>query len=174
METQVLFMLRDDDKDLSSISRAPIEQQKEFWAQRFRDAGWQADRFLAGLKTAEDFYCQEILQVRTETWYNDRVVLLGDAGYCPSPLKGMGTTASFVGAHVLGGEIMRNLENISQAFENYDQTLRPFVNEIQKVNTSLIRWALPTSQWGVAIWLFVAKLICFFRFPEIAGRLSSE
>jgi hypothetical protein len=54
-ETQVLFMLRDDDKGLSSISRAPIEQQKEFWAQRFRDAGWQADRFLAGLNTAGFF-----------------------------------------------------------------------------------------------------------------------
>jgi 2-polyprenyl-6-methoxyphenol hydroxylase-like FAD-dependent oxidoreductase len=86
----------------------------------------------------------------------------------------MGTTASFVGAYVLAGEIMRNPENIPQAFENYDETLRPFVNEIQKVNTSLIRWALPTSQWGVSIWLFVAKLICFFRIPEIAARLSSE
>jgi hypothetical protein len=38
-ETQVYFVLKDDSKDLWNISRAPVEQQKEFWAQRFCDAG---------------------------------------------------------------------------------------------------------------------------------------
>lgn len=65
-ETQVYFVLRDDSEELRNIPRAPVEQQKEFWAQKFSDAGWQVDRFLEGMKTAENFYCQEVVQVQTD------------------------------------------------------------------------------------------------------------
>jgi 2-polyprenyl-6-methoxyphenol hydroxylase-like FAD-dependent oxidoreductase len=74
------------------------------------------------MKTTENFYCQEVVQVRTDTWHKGRVVLLGDAAHCPSPFSGMGTTGSFVGAYVLAGEINRNTENLPQAFANYDET----------------------------------------------------
>ena len=173
-ETQVYFVLKDDSKDLWEIPKAPVEQQKEFWAQRFCDAGWQADRFLEGMKTTENFYCQEVVQVRTDTWHKGRVVLLGDAAHCPSPFSGMGTTGSFVGAYVLAGEINRNTENLPQAFANYDETLRPFVNEIQKVNLFFLRLAFPETQWGIAILRFIAGLLCFLRIPDLVVRFSKE
>ncbi|RFU33900.1 hypothetical protein B7463_g2400, partial [Scytalidium lignicola] len=173
-ETQVYFTLQDDSKDLGSIPKAPVEQQKEFWAQRYRDAGWQTDRFLEGMKTAENFYCQEVVQVRIDTWHKGRVVLLGDAGYCPSPFSGMGTTSSFVGAYVLAGEISRNPENLHDACVKYDQTLRPFVNEIQKVHPFLIRLAIPKTQLGVTILHFIVGLICFLRIPNLIARFSKE
>ena len=34
-----------------------------------------------------------------------RVTLVGDAGYCPSPLSGQGTSLALVGAYVLAGEL---------------------------------------------------------------------
>lgn len=173
-ETQVAFTFMDDSKELRSIPRAPIEQQKEFWAQKFHGTGWQADRFIEGMKTTENFYCQEIVQVRTDTWYKNRVVLLGDAGYCPSSFSGMGTTASFVGAYVLAGEINRNAEDIPLAFANYEKTLRPFVEEIQNVNPSLLRLGFPQTQLGISILHFVAGMLCFFRIPELVTRFSSE
>ncbi|KIX04836.1 uncharacterized protein Z518_05707 [Rhinocladiella mackenziei CBS 650.93] len=163
-----------DSRDLSSIPRAPVEQQKEFWAQRFLGAGWETDRFLEGLKTTGNFYCQEIVQVLIDKWYKGRVVLLGDAAYCPSPFSGMGTTGSFVGAYVLAAEINRNPENLAQAFANYEKTLRPFVNEIQKVNTSFLRFTMPDTKWGIAILHFITRLVCFLRIPEIIAKLSKE
>ena len=84
-ETQVYLILKDNSPEVSSIHRGSVEQQKEFWAQRFRGAGWQTDRFLEGMKTTENFYSQEVVQVRTDTWHKGRVVLLGDAAHCPSP-----------------------------------------------------------------------------------------
>lgn len=173
-ETQVSFFLKDDWKELSSIREAPVEQQKEFWAQRFRDAGWQTDRFLEGLKTTETFYSQEVVQVRAETWHKGRVVLLGDAAYCPSPFSGMGTTGSFVGAYVLAGEINRHTENLPQAFANYDRILRPFINEIQKVNPGLLRLAIPDTQWGVAALRFLLGLLCFLRIPDLIAKFSKK
>lgn len=103
------------------------------------------------MKTTENFYCQDVVQVHTNIWYKDRVILLGDAGYCPSPFSGMETTSSLVGAYVLAGEINRNTENLDQALENYDKTLRPFVNEIQKTSLFLLRQGLPMIQWGFSI-----------------------
>jgi len=38
-------------------------------------------------------------------WYRGRTVLLGDAGYCGSPLAGLGTAMALVGAYVLAGEL---------------------------------------------------------------------
>ncbi|KAF4980689.1 hypothetical protein FZEAL_3357 [Fusarium zealandicum] len=173
-ETQVYFILRDDAKELSSIHKAPVEQQKEFWSQKFRDAGWETDRFLEGMKTTDNFYCQEVVQVKTDTWYKGRVVLLGDAAYCPSPFSGMGTTGSFVGAYVLAGEITRNADDLSQAFSNYDQKMRPFVAEMQKLNTSLMRLFFPSTQWGITIIHFVVWILCLLRIPDMIARFSKE
>lgn len=79
----------------------------------------------------DNFYCQEVIQIHTDTWsQGGRVVLLGDAAYCPSPITGMGTTGAFVGAYVLAGEITRHNQNLARAFAEYDRTLRPFVDEI--------------------------------------------
>lgn len=173
-ETQVYFALKDDSKDLWNIPKVPLEQQKAFWAERFRSAGWQVHRFLEGMKTAENFYCQEVVQVRTDTWHKGRVVLLGDGAHCASPFSGMGTTGSFVGAYVLAGEINRNTENLSQALANYDKALRPFVNEIQKINPFWLRLLMPETQWGITVLHFLVALICFLRIPDLVATFSKE
>ncbi|KAG2171398.1 hypothetical protein INT43_009059 [Umbelopsis isabellina] len=173
-DTQVYFATKDDSEELRSIPRAPIEQQKEFWAQRFSGAGWHTDRFIQGMKDSSFFYCQELVQVKADTWYKGRVVLLGDAGYCPSPVTGMGTTASFVGAYVLAGEISRNPQNLSEALANYEKTLRPFVNEIQGINKTVIRSVFPQTQLGISILHFIAGLVCFLRIPELFAKYESN
>lgn len=173
-ETQVYLVLNDDTKELSSIPRASVGQQKEFWAQRFRDAGWETERFLEGLKTTENFYCHEVAQVHADKWYKGRVVLLGDAAYCPSPFSAMGTTGSFIGAYVLAGEINRTAENLTQAFENYEKTLRPFLNEIQKLNPFTLRLAMPETQLGITIIHFIARVLCFLCIRDLISRFSRE
>ncbi|KAI8574923.1 hypothetical protein K450DRAFT_276073 [Umbelopsis ramanniana AG] len=173
-ETQVYFAIKDDSEELRSLPRASIEQQKAFWSEKFSGAGWQTDRFIEGMKNAEYFYCQEVIQVRTDTWYKNRVVLLGDAGYCPSPVTGMGTTASFVGAYVLAGEINRNAQNLPVALANYEKTLRPFINEVQVINRQMIRSVFPQTQLGILILHFVAGILCYFRIPELIAKFSNS
>ncbi|UKZ61369.1 uncharacterized protein TrAtP1_002635 [Trichoderma atroviride] len=173
-ETQVYLTLRDDSKELQNMPRASVEKQKEFWTERFRDAGWETARFLQGLKTAENFYCQHVVQVRTDTWYKGRVVLVGDAAYCPSPFSGMGTTGSFVGAYVLAGEINRSPSDLNSAFANYNKTLRPFVNEIQKVSQFFVRFGLPETQFGASFNLFLAQMVSVFRIPDFIAKYTTE
>ncbi|KAM0349095.1 hypothetical protein ACHAPU_004031 [Fusarium lateritium] len=173
-ETQVYLILKDDSPEISSIHKGSVEQQKEFWTRRFRSAGWQTDRFLEGMETTENFYSQEVVQVQTDTWHKGRVVLLGDAAHCPSPFSGMGTTASFVGAYVLAGEISQNKDNLPLAFENYDKTLRPFIDEVQNIKISMIKLFIPDTRWGVAILQWLAWFVCLLRIPFLISRFSSE
>ena len=171
-ETQVYLILRDDSEELRSIPKVSTELQKEFWSRRFSDAGWQTDRFLEGMKITDNFYCQEVVQVRTDTWHKGRVVLLGDAAHCPSPFSGMGTTGSFVGAYVLAGEINRNRNDLPLALANYDKILRPFVTEIQKIKPAFLRLAIPETSWEIAILHFFVELLCFLRIPDLVARFS--
>ncbi|KAI6089754.1 FAD/NAD(P)-binding domain-containing protein [Hypoxylon rubiginosum] len=173
-ETQVYFILRDASPELSSVPRSSVAQQKMFWAQRFRDAGWQMDRFIAGMQTTSNWFCQEVVQIRTSTWHRGRVVLLGDAAHCPSPFSGMGTTGALIGAYVLAGEISRSPDDLARAFASYDAALRPFVDEIQNVKPFLLRLGIPETWWGIMILHAIYRVVCFLRIPDLISRFSSE
>ncbi|PYH92406.1 monooxygenase [Aspergillus ellipticus CBS 707.79] len=174
-QAQVYFMLRDGSKEVSDLSKVPVEKQKEFWAGRYCDAGWEVKRFIEGMWETENFYSHENLQVRTDTWFRGRVVLLGDAAHCPAVFTGMGTTGSLVGAYVLAGEINRHPGDVAKALKSYEETLRPFVNEIQKTGPSfLIRWLMPETRWGISVLRAVATVLCFFRIPDLLSRLGGE
>ncbi|CUM68579.1 uncharacterized protein PRCAT00006306001 [Priceomyces carsonii] len=171
-ETQAYFALNDDSEELEKMPKASMEKQKEFWSQRFQGAGWQKDRFIEGMKSTDNFYCQEVIQIHTGTWYKGRVVLLGDAAKCPSSASGMGTSSALISAYVLAGEIVGNSKNLTQAFANYDKTIRPFINRIQKLNGASMR--LPKTKLGVSLILFLARLLCFFRIPYLITKFSKE
>ncbi|MEU9661624.1 FAD-dependent monooxygenase [Streptomyces chartreusis] len=174
-ETQVYFVIREDSAEASAIHRAPVEQQQEFWAGRFRDAGWQTERFIEGMRTSPFFYSQEIAQVRSDTWSKGRVVLAGDAAHCASPYSGMGTSGGLVGAYVLAGEINRQAHDLPTALANYDCVLRPFVNAIQaEVNPRLLRVGMPMNQHAISAFHSATALACFFRIPDLVARFSKQ
>lgn len=159
-----------------------LEEQKRIWIEMFRGAGWQAPRFLDALEeggVSDDFYDFQIGQVRMDKWYKNRVVLLGDAGYGPSPISGKGTTSAFVGAYVIAGEITKHCtgpsakDGVPAALEAYDRTLRPFMKTVQNVN---FRPGLlyPKSAWGITIISTVLWLVSSLKIDKLFLRLLSD
>ena len=73
-----------------------VASQKALFREIFANAGWEVERVLDGMDKSDDFYLQEIAQVKlwpakqppNLLWSRGRVVCLGDAGYCPTPLSG--------------------------------------------------------------------------------------
>ncbi|WP_306334631.1 FAD-dependent monooxygenase [Streptomyces sp. KL118A] len=174
-ETQVYFVMREESTEASAIHRAPVEQQRKFWADRFRDAGWQTERFIQGMEDSPFFYSQEIAQVRTDRWSMGRVVLAGDAAHCASPYSGMGISGGLVGAYVLAGEINGHADDLPTALANYDRVLRPFVDKIQaEVNPRILRLGLPMNKRAISAFQNATALACFFRVPELVARFSRE
>ncbi|MFF1574363.1 FAD-dependent monooxygenase [Leifsonia sp. NPDC058292] len=174
-ETQVYFVLREESGEASAIHRRPVEEQKQFWASRFRDAGWQTERFIDGMKDAPFFYSQEVVQVRADTWSKGRVVLAGDAAHCASPYSGMGVSGGLVGGYVLAGEINRNSGDLTTAFANYDRTLRPFVDEIQgTVKPAILKLGLPKTQAAITAFRTLTAVATGLHIPELVARFATE
>lgn len=156
------------------IIKQDIVAQKAALVEDFADAGWEVPLILEGLETTPDFYAQEIGQVKTDVWSKGRVVLLGDAAHCPSPLTGMGTTSAFVGAYVLAGELSRSPDDIPLALKNYDTTLRPFVNEIQKINHLALSILFRESSTGVWLSRTILSLMSKLRIDKFLQAILPD
>ncbi len=145
------------------------EQQKAFLIDHFRDAGWEAPRVLAGLETTGDLYFDVLRQVKMERWSSGRVVLTGDAAWCATPIAGIGTTLAIVGAYVLAGEIAEQ-PSLADAFERYDQIMRPFVEKGQNVPKIAPKMLQPQTRFGVALQRAVLRVAAAPGIKQVATR----
>ncbi|MEV6038179.1 FAD-dependent monooxygenase [Nonomuraea sp. NPDC052116] len=105
-----------------------VEQQKRLIQERCSGLRWEVPKLLEAMWKADDFYFDAMAQVRMERWSKGRVALVGDAGYCASPLSGQGTSLALVGAYVLAQELGK--EPIG-AFDRYEERMRPYVAQNQ-------------------------------------------
>ncbi len=107
-------------------------EQKQFLCDTFRDFGWETQNILNRMPESDDFYFDAITQVKMNSWTKGRIALIGDAGYCASPLSGQGNNLAFVGAYILAGELKAANGNYIQAFTRYNKLLHPFVETNQE------------------------------------------
>lgn len=108
-------------------------QQQQTLRNFFQGMGWEVDKFLQLMPDSPDFYFDSVAQILMEQWSKERVVLLGDAGYCASPMSGQGTSLALVGAYVLAGELANGNGNYTRAFERYQNEMGPYVELNQAV-----------------------------------------
>ncbi|MCK7555594.1 FAD-dependent monooxygenase [Chitinophaga sedimenti] len=62
---------------------------------------------------------------------NGHLVLLGDAGYCPTALSGMGASLSIYGAKAPAHFISKTPENLTLACKNYNTLMQPLIQKFQ-------------------------------------------
>lgn len=161
--------------DPLEYDRRDVDAQLSVLADRFAGAGWESQRLLAAARTADDFYFDAFVQVQMPSWASGRVALVGDAGYCASPLSGMGTALALVGAYVLAGEVGSadselGPERLAAAFAKYEATLRPFVTNVQKLPAGIDGYA-PKSNLDITITALVMKWMQRLPFRPIADRM---
>lgn len=123
-----------------------LAQQKELIRSRFSAEQWQVPQLLKLMDEAPDFYFDSVSQIRMDRWSKGRVVLLGDAGYCASPMSGMGTSMAVVGAYILAGELQAAAGDHSIAFKNYETKMRPLTTACQKLAEGA-EWFVPQTRF---------------------------
>jgi 2-polyprenyl-6-methoxyphenol hydroxylase-like FAD-dependent oxidoreductase len=136
--------------DAVEYDRDDVAAQKRLLREIFAGVKWEAQRMLAMLDAATDFYFDSLSQVKMDAWSRGRVVLLGDAACCPSPMSGMGTSLATVGAYVLAAEMKAAGGDYPTAFAKYEVALRGFAAEAQKLAES-VSWFIPRTR--VKLWL---------------------
>ncbi|MGW3466134.1 FAD-dependent monooxygenase [Streptomyces olivaceoviridis] len=70
--------------------RHDVTEHRRVVAEHFAGTGWEVPRLLREMAAADDVYFAANAQVVMDRWYDGRVVLLGDAGYCAAPTSGRG------------------------------------------------------------------------------------
>src|SRR5690606_27354340 len=71
--------------------RGDVHAQRRLVRDAIEGGGWHAGLILDAMEKADDFYFDELARVDMPSLANGRVVLIGDAATCGSPLTGMGT-----------------------------------------------------------------------------------
>ncbi|KAE9965260.1 hypothetical protein BLS_007747 [Venturia inaequalis] len=125
----------------------------------FKDFGWEGKRVLEGMDQSSDFYFDQIAQVKLSKWTNGRCVLVGDAGFAPTPISGQGTSLAIAAAYVLAGELSKlgGTVDVPTALRNYETVLRPLVEKAQDIPSAAPQIANPQTSWGIwaletAVW----------------------
>ncbi|KAK4154804.1 monooxygenase [Chaetomidium leptoderma] len=174
------------------LKHGTVAEQKEAWKNVFRpdmlDA-WGIRRYLDGLDSpqADDFYTQEFAQVKVDNWSEGRVVVLGDAAFCPAPITGQGTSLALMGAYILAGEIARACgkdaheeganpwDNLAAALVAYETTLRPIVHTVQDVPVKrIVRIMCPESAWFIRLFHWFVWLFVGLRLDRLAAKFGSD
>jgi 2-polyprenyl-6-methoxyphenol hydroxylase-like FAD-dependent oxidoreductase len=130
------------------LPRMSQDEQKALLAKTFAGVGWQAQYVLQAMQTADDFYFDSTSRVVVPEWSRGRVVLLGDAGYCGSPLAGHGTALSLVGAYVLAGELAAAGGDHLRAFPAYQREMQAYVEQRMELPPGGIKMAMPLTRAG--------------------------
>jgi 2-polyprenyl-6-methoxyphenol hydroxylase-like FAD-dependent oxidoreductase len=139
--------------------RRDVGAQQDLLAQRFADAGWETPRLLTAMRSASDFFFDSMGQVHLDHWSAGRTALVGDAGYCPTPLTGLGTSLALVGGYVLAGELAAANGDHRTAFARYEQVMRPYVARAQQLPPGGVSGYAPRSRTMIRLRDFNMRLM---------------
>ena len=111
---------------------------------------WVVPDLLDACNRARTVYFDRLQQIRMPRWSVDRVVLIGDACQCVSPLAGQGASMAVAGAYVLAEELGRQ-SDVGAALLRYQYRVQPTIERQQRAAYRLARWFVPSTSVGIVL-----------------------
>ncbi|GAA6819360.1 FAD-dependent monooxygenase [Helicobacter pylori] len=124
----VLFTYKTDNPQVER-KKDPPKRIREVFGKPY---GEYMEFALEQLDNADDVIFGTTDQVKMPSWYRGRVVLVGDSAWCPTLYSGMGATLGLGGANLLGKALQKYPNNIEYALNQWENILRPKVEQFQK------------------------------------------
>jgi 2-polyprenyl-6-methoxyphenol hydroxylase-like FAD-dependent oxidoreductase len=107
--------------------------QRQIIKEQFTGHGWRTAELLKEIEQSENFYFDKFCQIKMPAWSKSRVVLVGDAAYCPSPAAGQGGSLAMLGAAAVADALLKHNGNHEIAFREYENNLRPLIEDVQLI-----------------------------------------
>ncbi|MEV4577171.1 FAD-dependent monooxygenase [Nonomuraea jabiensis] len=127
--------------------RHDVARQRELLERAYEGVGWEVPELMRRMRLTDDLYFDSISQIRLDSWSRGRVVLLGDAACCASPLSGMGTGLAVVSAYVLAGELAAAGGDHRAAFARYEREVRAYAEGCQRSAVGVSRFMVPENRF---------------------------
>jgi 2-polyprenyl-6-methoxyphenol hydroxylase-like FAD-dependent oxidoreductase len=167
-EAKALFYFASDPL---TYDRHDVAAQQRILTDAFAGVGWEVPRLLSGMSNSPDWYFDSVSQIKMPSYSTGRIALAGDAGYCASPLSGMGTSLAIVGAYMLAGELQAADGDHERAFAAYDERMRGFVAACQKQGKDSGQWFVPASKAFLKLRNLNFKLLPYLPWRKLIDEL---
>lgn len=168
--TRAMLNFLADDPVLDGLDGAAVRRALR---DRFADVGWEVPRILDGFDASDDLYVDWLTQVRCPRWHRGRVVLLGDAAWCVTPIGGGGTSLAITGAYVLAAMLSHAPDDHVHAFSQFEEWMRPLVTDAQDLPPGVPRLAAPGSWLGVRALRMGLRAAALPVVRSVATRLTA-
>ncbi|GAA1988546.1 FAD-dependent monooxygenase [Amycolatopsis minnesotensis] len=107
--------------------------QKRILAEAFAGIeDWKVPELVEAVQDDPNLYFDALAQIVMPSWYRGRVVLIGDAAHCATPMAGRGVSLALLGAWTLTEELGRHGDDLDAAFSAYEQRHRPHAAAAQE------------------------------------------
>ncbi|WP_437587673.1 FAD-dependent monooxygenase [Sorangium sp. So ce1000] len=136
----------------------PPSERLDALRARYSDFGFRVADVLADLPSNTPIFSDRMGLVDLPVWHKDRVVLLGDAAYCTSPISTQGASLAMIGAYVLADELTK-ASTPHAAMEAYERRMRPGIDRIQENARRQIQWLLPRTARSAGLRALLLKLM---------------
>lgn len=168
---RTLFLFVFGGENASGIDPGDIQSQKSILRSLYGNIGWECPGIIAALESADELYFDRVSQIRLDAWSRDRVVLLGDAAFCPSLLAGQGSALAMMAAYVLAGEIAKANGAVGTAFKLYEELLRCFINAKLAAAAKFASSFAPKTRLGLLLRNQATKV---FSLPFVPGLVMKS
>lgn len=161
--------------------RGDVHAQRRLVRNAIADGGWHAGLILDAMEQADDFYFDELARVELPSLANGRVVLIGDAGTCGSPLTGMGTAMALIAAYLLGRELAGfaasgsvDAGELAAAFARFEEDLAPHIARSRKIPGGSLQMMLPRTRIMAALARLNVRILLSRAMRPIAQRMFAD
>lgn len=154
-----------------AIDHHDTAAQRQILRQRFSGTGWECDEILDVMDSASDLYFDVVSQTRLPDWSRGRVVLVGDAAYCPSLLSGQGCAFGMAGAYLLAESLRRFPGDHARAFAEYQLQFKPFVDRKQQAAARFADWFAPRTPFRLLVRNLATRAM---GLPYIGGVIAAR
>lgn len=151
----ILTLRMDRDPSL----RGDRAAQEALIRDRLVGAGWHAPTVAAALAEASDLYFDELVRIDMPDVSNGRVVLLGDAASCGSPMTGQGTATAIIGAYLLAARLAETPEDASGALRRYADDIVPFAAHGKEIPYGGVERMVPKNRFEASMSRVVSTIM---------------
>ncbi|MGE9313049.1 FAD-dependent oxidoreductase [Niabella sp. CJ426] len=116
--------------DTGTLS-ASYENASDLFQNSFRGYSGEVQDLISKFAKNGIMFVDKMGMVNAPDLVNGNVVLLGDAGYCPTALSGMGASLSIYGAKALAYFISINAVDLALACNRYNALMQPIIKKFQ-------------------------------------------
>jgi 2-polyprenyl-6-methoxyphenol hydroxylase-like FAD-dependent oxidoreductase len=145
----------------------------------FDGVGWRSREFLEAARIAPDFALDTYDQMHMPGWASGRVILIGDAAWCASPLSGLGTALGLRGAAALADALaglsdVADDDALATALAEFTDEMRPRVTAAQKLIPGRVSMIAPRGRIGIWMNALMMRVIQWRILLPLMARVAAE